>query len=123
MKNLEQVRAYNANLFAIEVGNRVQGSQGGEVIKKIPPLILNHGLLATAAYSFSEKSDGWELVFDAIAKHLADPQVNIVPASKVKNREQLLDHLTAPEATSEMLKRATNETMAWLQYARRFVKR
>ena len=31
--------------------------------------------------------------------------------------------LTGPEATSETLKLATLETMAWLSYARRFVRR
>lgn len=120
MQNLEQIRARNAIAFANRDGDKIRGSQGGEVIKKLPPHILNHGLLATAAYSFTEKL-GWQLTFDAIAKHLADPDVAIVPADKVKDRATLLDYLTAKETTSEVLKLATNETMGWLQYARRFV--
>lgn len=119
MQNLEQIRARNVLAFAKVV--TISGKEGGEVIKKIPPLILNHGLLATAAYSFSEK-EGWQKVFDAIALHLADRDIAIAPES-VKNRQTLMDFLTRKETTSETLKLATAEAMAWLQYARRFVKK
>ena len=122
MQNLEQVRARNALKFATKDGEKVCGPQGGEVIKKLPPLILNHGLLATAAYSFTEKV-GWQLTFDAIAQHLADPDVAVLPAEKVKDRASLLSFLAEKDTTSEVLKLATIETMAWLQYARRFVKK
>jgi hypothetical protein len=122
MQNLEQIRARNAVAFARKDGPKVVGPQGGEVIKKLPPHILNHGLLATAAYSFTEK-EGWQVTFDAIARHLADPDIAIVPADKVKDRATLLDFLTARTTTSEVLKLATQETMAWLQYARRFVRK
>jgi hypothetical protein len=119
MQNLEQIRARNVLAFA--KSGTISGKEGGEVIKKIPPLILNHGLLATAAYSFTEK-EGWQKVFDAIARHLADKDIAIVPRS-VTNRQTLMDHLTKEETTSETLKLATAESMAWLQYARRFVKK
>lgn len=122
MQNLEQIRARNAIAFANKDGKKVMGPQGGEVIKKLAPHILNHGLLATAAYSFTEK-EGWQLTFDAIARHLADPDVAVVPADKVKDRVTLMDFLTAKTTTSEVLKHATAEAMAWLQYARRFVKK
>lgn len=119
MQNLEQIRARNVLAFA-KSGN-ISGDKGGEVIKKIPPLILNHGLLATAAYSFTER-EGWQKVFDAIARHLADPEVAVLPTS-VEDRRTLMDELTKKTTTSEVLKNATAETMAWLQYARRFVKK
>ena len=122
MQSLEQIRARNALAFANQHGANIAGAQGGEVIKKLPPHILNHGLLATAAYSFTEKV-GWQLTFDAIARHLADPDIDIVPADKVKDRATLVSFLTAKNTTSEFLKLATAETMAWLQYARRFVKK
>jgi len=120
MQNLEQIRARNVLAFA--KSGKISGKDGGEVIKKIPPLLLNHGLLATAAYSFSEK-EGWQKVFDAIARHLADPDIAVVPADRVKDRGSLVDYLTHEKTTSEVLKLATAETMAWLQYARRFVKK
>lgn len=117
MQNLEQIRARNVLNFS-KTG-AVSGDKGGEVIKKIPPLILNHGLLATAAYSFTEK-EGWQKVFDAIAVHLADKDIGVVPET-VKDRQTLMGFLTSKDTTSESLKLATAEAMAWLQYARRFV--
>lgn len=122
MQNLEQIRARNALKFANEHSHQVVGSQGGEVIKKLPSHILNHGLLATVAYSFGIEK-GWQITFDAIARHLADQDIAIVPADKVNDRATLMDFLTAKNTTSEVLKLATAETMAWLQYARRFVKK
>jgi hypothetical protein len=119
MQNLEQIRARNALAFANK--GFVSGEKGGEVIKKISPLIKNHGLLATAAYSFTEK-EGWQKVFDAIAQHLADKEIAIVEPG-CTNREQLMNFLTHSKTSSETLKLATAETMAWLTYARRFVKR
>jgi CRISPR/Cas system CMR-associated protein Cmr5 small subunit len=116
MQNLDQTRARNA----LKLGP-VSGDKGGEVIKKVPSLILNHGLLATAAYSFTEK-EGWQKVFDAIAQHLADPDVAVAPKD-CTDREKLMKFLTDSKTTSETLKLATAETMAWLTYARRFVKK
>ena len=121
MQNLEQVRARNALRCQKEDGTLIVGPQGGEVIKKLPPLILNHGLLATAAYAYTQK-EGWQTVLNHIARHLADPEIAIAPAGTQKH-EQLMAFLTGPEATSETLKLATLETMAWLSYARRFVRR
>jgi phosphoenolpyruvate synthase/pyruvate phosphate dikinase len=118
MQNLDQIRARNAYGFAKTSSAR--GADGGNVIDKVPPLLLNHGLLATAAYSFTEKS-GWQDIFDAIAKHLADTDICIIPAS-VQDRSKLMEHLTAKTTTSETLKLATAEAMAWLAFARRFVK-
>jgi len=119
MQNLEQVRARNALNFADQ--GAVAGEHGGEVIKKVAPLIQNHGLLATAAYSFTEK-EAWQQVFDAIALHLADKDIGIA-SDKVKDRRTLMEFLTEPGTTSETLKLATAEAMAWLTYARRFVKK
>lgn len=119
MQNLEQIRARNALAFADKHGHEVVGPHGGQVIKKLPSHVLNHGLLATAAYSFGEKR-GWQITFDAIAQHLSDPSIKIL--SSAGTREDLMQQLTAKIATSELLKIATAETMAWLQYARRFVK-
>jgi len=120
MQNLEQIRAFNALTFANS--GAVSGKDGGEVIKKIPPLILNHGLLATAAFSFEDKKGDWQKVFDAIAVHLSDDAIAIVPKS-VNDRTSLMVFLTEKSTTSQVLQMATAETMAWLQYARRFVKR
>jgi hypothetical protein len=121
MQNLEQIRARNALRCAQQDGALIVGPQGGEVIKKLAPLILNHGLLATAAYAFTQK-EGWQVVFSHIARHLADPDIAIAP-SPTQSHDQLMTFLTGANASSETLKLATLETMAWLTYARRFVKR
>ena len=52
MKNLEQIRARNALKCQSEHGSEIIGEEGGMVIKKLPQLIMNHGLLATAAFAF-----------------------------------------------------------------------
>ena len=119
MQNLEQIRARNALSFAHQ--GAVSGVNAGEVIKKVAPLIQNHGLLATAAYSFTEK-EGWQRVFDAIALHLADKDIAVI-SHTVKDRHGWMTFLTETGTTSETLKLATTEAMAWLTYARRFVKK
>lgn len=120
MQNLSQIRARNALSFATQPGINFRGAEGGEVIKKIPPTIMNYGLLAALAYSFTER-EGWQHTFDAIARHLSTAEIAIVPTN-VNDRQLLLEYLTSTKATSEVLKRATTETMAWLEYARRFVR-
>ena len=117
--NLEQIRARNA--LSLAESGAVSGKEGGEVIKKIPPLIMNHGLLATAAFAFDEKNRGFKKVFDAIAAHLADPEIGVLPEDK-GDLSKMMGFLT-DDADSVVLRNATNETMAWLSYARRFVKK
>ena len=121
MKNLEQIRARNALNFAEQKRGQLGGKEGGKVITKLPSLILNHGLLATAAYSYTEDARAWELIFDAIASHLADAEIRILPP-QANGREKMMAFLTGNDATSETLKLATAEAMAWLAFARRFVK-
>ncbi|TVR49026.1 MAG: hypothetical protein EA425_13230 [Puniceicoccaceae bacterium] len=119
MKNLDQIRAENALKAAQQKGASIAGKQDGEVIKKIPALILNHGLLATAAYGFSDQ--GFRAAFDAIAEHLADSRIGMLPEN-TSTLDGLVTHLTRPDSTSEELRLATAETMAWLNFARRFIK-
>lgn len=118
MKNLEQIRAKNA-LEAAE--KRIVGKNDGEVIKKIPPLIMNHGLLAIGAYAFDEKT-GVKGAVDAIAQHLASKGIDLLPEKYSKDTKGLMDYLSN-EATSTQLKLCTAEAMAWLNYARRFIKK
>lgn len=120
MKNLEQIRAHNA--FTEGEGQSVSGKQDGEVIKKIPPIIQNHGFLSAAAYACDENNKGWRQAFDAIARHLATPGIDLVP-KEVKDTNTLIKHLTAKDADSGDLKLVTAEALAWLNYARRFIKK
>ena len=122
MQNLEQIRARNAFAYSRDDSAAKGGQDGGEVIKKIPPMILNHGFLATAAYGMDQKQRAWGAAFTAIARHLSDPDIRHLPDG-CDNLEKMLRHLTRHEATSAELKIVTGEAMAWLNYARRFVQR
>lgn len=121
MKNLEQIRAANALAYA-NAGVKTRGSEGGEVVKKLPALIMSNGLLAAGAFAYAKgEGEGWYLCFDHLATHLAHPEIGVVPATSNKLRS-LLDHLSNT-ADSATLKHATDEALAWLGYARRFVKK
>lgn len=117
MKNLEQIRAANALAYA-KAGKNMRGRQGGNVLKKLPALVMGNGLLAAGAFAYAQKEDsGWRTCFDHIAKHLANPQIAIAPGQD--DLEKLMDFLST-KADSQVLKLATEETLAWLSYARRF---
>lgn len=126
MKNLEQVRAKSAIQFADEVASgrsAARGAEGGEAIKKIPPMIMANGLLAALAFALEEdknglKREGYSSIFSALAKHLAGEQIDITPG--VTDASSLISHLTGSDSAT--LKLATAEALEWLGYARRFVK-
>jgi len=121
MKNLEQIRAANAMKYA-EAGVNTRGSQGGEVVKKLPALIMSNGLLAAGAFAFAKgEGEGWYVCFDYMAQHLAHRDVGVIPQDKT-NLMKLMDYLTK-QADSQTLKLATEEALSWLAYAKRFVKK
>jgi CRISPR/Cas system CMR-associated protein Cmr5 small subunit len=122
MKNLEQIRAANALAYANKEDVKTRGSQGGEVVKKLPALIMSNGLLAAGAYAYAKgEGEGWYVCFDHLAAHLAHRDVGVVPADK-RDLKALLEYLTK-DADSSILQQATDEALAWLCYAKRFVKK
>lgn len=117
MRNLEQIRAANAMTYA-KAGLGTRGQQGGNVLKKLPALVMGNGLLAAGAFAYAQKvNSGWRTCFDHIANHLAHPEINIAPGKD--NLDKLMDFLSVT-ANSQTLKIATEEALAWLSYARRF---
>jgi len=121
LQNLEQIRAKHALSFAQSPVDK-RGKDGGEAIKKIPPMIAGNGLLAAIAFSLEKRRNeysrpGYVAIFDAIARHLSSPEIAIV--ENCKTAQQLIEFLT--ESNSETLKLATAEALEWLGYARRFV--
>jgi CRISPR/Cas system CMR-associated protein Cmr5 small subunit len=117
MKNLEQIRAANALSYA-NAGHNMRGQEGGNVLKKLPALVMGNGLLAAGAFAYQQKPDsGWRTCFDHIAKHLAHQDIGIVPQDK-NDTDKLMHFLSASD--SQTLKLATEEALAWLSYARRF---
>jgi CRISPR/Cas system CMR-associated protein Cmr5 small subunit len=123
MKNLAQVRAASALELAKGSSNRIVGANGGEAIKKVPPMIASNGLLAALAFCLEENRDGLQrpgfaAIFDAIAAHLESPEIAIT--SNTDDARGLLKHLV--NSDSQTLKLATAEALEWLSYARRFVR-
>lgn len=122
MKNLAQVRAASALSFSTS-GIEARGKDGGEAIKKVPPMIAANGLLAALAFALEEKRQGlqrpgYAAIFDAIADHLQSAEISITHGTNTA--KTLLNHLV--ESDSQTLKLATAEAMEWLSYARRFVR-
>lgn len=121
MKNLEQIRATNALAYA-NSGVKTSATEGGEVVKKLPALIMGNGLLAAGAFAFAKgDAEGWYLCFEHLARHLAHAEIAIVPET-ANNLRSLMDYLSK-DADSATLKLATDEALAWLAFAKRFVKK
>lgn len=127
MQNLNQIRARHVLEFARDPHTDISGINKGEVIKKIPTIIMNNGLLGALAYAMESKKnpDGtqnkaWESVFTGITRHLASEDF-IDPSCSTAS--DLLDFLVGEYASSTVLRNVTNETMAWLEFARRLVQR
>lgn len=116
MKNYEQIRAKNA----LDAANRLDfgGQEGGDVVKKIPTLIIDNGLLATCAFA-EDKGEGHKNVFKAIIEHLADKDIGLLESEmKIEDFIRYLSN----EVESDQLRQITAETMAYLNYLRRFAK-
>ncbi len=112
MKNLEQIRAKNALKAANNPEYKFCGKDGGQIVKKIPTMILENGILATIAFAVEDKNKGgYEDVFRACIKHL-DKRFSPV---------EFLRELTNDDSAN--LRAVTAETMAYLSYLRRFVKK
>ena len=123
MKNLAQVRAASALQLANNNQGGIVGANGGEAIKKVPPMIAANGLLAALAFSLEEKKQGlqrpgYAAIFDAIAVHLQSSEISIT--QDTRDAKSLLKHLV--NSDSQILKLATAEAMEWLGYARRFIR-
>lgn len=117
--NLEQVRARNA-MMAIQAGENLGGVQNGDAVSGFPALIINNGILATLSFCISKKDKGgYKQIGNAIARHLADEAVRLVD-SKTQDILKLRDQLV--EVDSSQLRLCTAETLAFLNYLKRFAK-
>lgn len=119
MQNLNQIRARHVLKFASDEKG-LRGENGGEVIKKIPPVLMNNGLLSALAYAMDERNEAWRKVFNGIARHLSSSEIAMVPKN-CSDAKSLLEHLTQDETKCDVLRVATDEAGAWLNFARRLV--
>lgn len=118
MKNLDQIRAHNAVQC---LQQRFRSEAGGEVIRKIPALILNDGLLSTLAFGIQKGGDHVE-AGNVIAKHLNAAGIDIfTPRQGQQATARELIEVLAAQEHDILLRRATAETLAFLNYLKRFV--
>ncbi len=120
MKTLAQIRAANA-LNASHVKGMGLGQKGGNALSRFPMLIKTDGLLAAGAFAIElnakgePKQEGARLIVNAVAEHLA--AVGICKATVARD---LVEEL-ATAADASQLRRATAESLAFLNYLKRFV--
>ena len=122
MKNLDQIRAHNALKHKDRIG-RAQG--GGDAVSGFPMLVRTDGLLGALAFACerrgqqgdARKHPGEHTVATAIAEHLHADGNRIATASTA---DDLMVEL-AGQADDTMLRRATAESLAFLNYLKRFV--
>ena len=122
MKNLEQVRAANA----LDAGKKnYRGVKDGEVVKKIPAMIRENGLLTALAFAVERKDgdalkhEGHHGVWKAIIEHLAHKDIKRLARSC--SPDDLVVFLAQDaNATAACLRDITEETLAYLNYLRRF---
>lgn len=107
MHNLEQIRAKHAFEF-IDNNDDITGSDGGNILSKIPTMIVADGFLATAAFAIA-KGGGYERTINNIFQHLRSQSI----ASDIND-------LIAKDALD--LQRATLEAIAYANYVKRFGK-
>ena len=86
MKNLDQIRALNA-LKATEKYTP-QGENGGNVIKQVPAMIQQNGLLGAMAFAFDGK-EGHKLVLQGAIEHYASV-CNQAPADIMKFNQWII---------------------------------
>lgn len=112
--NLEQIRAQNA--FKAYTSGTFSGKNNGEVVKKIPTMIRENGFLGALAFAI-EKKAGYEDAFLVIIEHLKNLELI---GNNINNCDDFLKLLVSKP--SGRLRRVTVETMAYLNYLRRFAK-
>jgi len=130
MKNLEQIRAAGALRFwAPDQGQppAARGVNNGDVISKLPSLVISNGLLSTIAFAKSKgvNSGHFELMRE-VCRFLSSPARRTLPDPPARrvNEDDLDPYirlLTEGEAaTSARLQMATDEALAYLGYLKRF---
>ncbi len=121
MRNLDQLRAAKALQFHnMDFG----GEDGGNILDGFPALVINNGLMAALAFCLMKASQtrgqGYKVLGEALVAHLTDKEVNLRLNLKTGTLHGLLEHLSA--SSSSTLRVCTTETLAFLNYLRRFVK-
>lgn len=125
MRNLDQIRAGNA--FEAAQGTTYRGANDGEVVKKIPTMIRENGLLGALAFACETKIEGGRVkpkneghneVFGAIITHLNSLETKLRDFDP--NPE--IFHQQLCSESPILLQAITAEVMAYLSFLRRFAR-
>ena len=119
-KTLDQIRATNALSSATEGNQTFIGKKGGDVVKGLPQLVITNGLLGVLAFALAQKdkeTSGHGKAMMAVASHLAHKEVGVL-TTQPANLKAFTDVLSKVDA--QILRRATAETLAYLNYLKRF---
>jgi len=128
-KNLEQIRALHAHRFWDEKWpdpekarvrlKDVRGAEGGDVVSKLGPLILECGLLSTLAFA-KHKGGGHEALLKEVGRYLGSQDVDgrrLLP-DKAETLESFITQLAQND--SPLLRQATAEALVYVGYLKRF---
>jgi CRISPR/Cas system CMR-associated protein Cmr5 small subunit len=128
VKNLEQIRAKHALNFWHPAQGQPPSARGvndGDVISKLPSLVVANGLLATTAFAKS-KGGGHDELMTAVFRFLCHADRALLPQPpQPRPGETQLDTFIrlltdGDDATSTRLQLATAEALAYLGYLKRF---
>ena len=122
-QTLDQIRAK----VALEKKDKIKHSEGGsDKSKSFPTLLRTNGLLSALAFAIdknagSRKEDAYYSIAEAIVAHLnevrkGDPSI---VSETIVDPEHLAKYL-AEHASPAQFRRITAETLAFLNYLRRF---
>lgn len=119
MRNLDQLRAATAIKFQ---KREFGGEEGGNILDGFPALVVNNGLMAALAFCMMKaaKGAGHKTLGEAVVSHLTDKNLNLGLSPKTQDLRGLLEFLS--NADSDVLRVCTAETLAFLNFLRRFVK-
>ncbi len=118
MINIDQIRAAHALAFWHANQGANQGAEGGDIVAGLPALIINNGLLATAAFC-QAKGGGHLALFQNVLGHIAIASPAAIPGG---NLNTPFNHLltTLLNGTSLQLQQASSEALAYLGFLKRF---
>lgn len=116
MQNLDQIRAKNA-LEAAQ-NKKFKGMNDGEIVKKVPAMIQQNGLLGALAFAI-DKEKGYAAVLEACIEHYVSLPNVVKP--NFTDLEGFSKWLCGQE--SAQLRAVTTEFLAYLNYLRRYVKK
>ncbi len=122
MKNLEQTRAAQALKFwSSDAAKKLGAREATEILRRLPPLILTNGLLASLAHA-KASPDSWRIVLEEIGAFLSPGKMEVLPVP-APNLDSFLQALTNELSDSLLLQRATAEALLYLGYLQRLAPR